>query len=143
MEREHFAKFIKLLHSKGLLQCRQNGTIFQLFTQQTIDNKRLTVLLCTNADGNEKLTPFVIGTAKKPCSFKNVKCLPTDYTSNKKAWITQLLFEDFLRKLDLKMRLQKQKIILFIGNCTCHSDLKLKNVRVEFFRANCTSQLWI
>ena len=55
--------------------------------------------------------------------------------------MTKLLFEDFLRKLDEKMRLQRGKIILFIDNCTSHSDLKLKNVRVEFFPANCTSQL--
>ncbi|GBL88989.1 Tigger transposable element-derived protein 6 [Araneus ventricosus] len=100
-----------------------------------------TILLCTNADGSEKLTPLVIGRAKKPRCFKNVKSLPTDYTSNKKAWMTQLVSEDFLRKQDKKMRLQKRRIILFIDNCNPHLDLKLKNVRVEFFPANCTNQL--
>ena len=28
--------------------------------------ERLTVLLCCNADGSEKLTPIVIGKSKKP-----------------------------------------------------------------------------
>ncbi|GBO11442.1 hypothetical protein AVEN_16332-1 [Araneus ventricosus] len=39
------------------------------------------------------------------------------------------------------MRLQKRKIFLFLDNCTPHLDLKLKNVRVEFFPTNCTCQL--
>ena len=98
-------------------------------------------MLCTNADGTEKLTPFVIGKSKKPRCFKNIKSLPTDYNANQKAWMTQHLFEDFARKLDMKMRLQKRKIILFVDQCTAHVDLNLKNVHIEFFPPNCTSLL--
>ena len=138
---------------RDIFNAHETGLFFNLLPDKTLtiigenchggklSKMSLTVLLSTSADRSEKLMPFVIGTAKKPHCFKNVKSLPTDYTSNKKAWMTQLLFEDFLRKLEEKMRLQKRKIILFIDNCNSHSDLKLKNVQAEFFLANFTSQL--
>ncbi|GBL81922.1 Tigger transposable element-derived protein 6 [Araneus ventricosus] len=138
---------------RDIFNADETGLFFNLLPDKTLTVKgencqegkfpkmRLTVLLCTNADGSEKLTPLVIGRAKKPRCFKNVKSLSTDYTWNKKARMTQSVFEDFLRKLDKKMRLQKLKIILFIDNCTPHLDLKLKNMRVEFVPTNCTSQL--
>ena len=78
----------------------ETGLFFNLLPDKTLTMKgenchegklskmHLTVLLCTNADGREKLTLFVIDTAKKPRCFKNVKSLPTNYTSNKKAWMT-------------------------------------------------------
>lgn len=70
-----------------------------------------------------------------------MRSFPTKYEANKKAWITQALFEDFLRQLNKKMKLQNRKIILFIDQCTVHPDLQLSNVRVIFFPANCTSKL--
>lgn len=138
---------------RDVFNADETGLFFNLLPDKTLTVKgenchggklskqRLTVLLCTNADGSEKLTPLVIGKAKKPRCFKNVKSLPTDYVSNKKSWMTQSLFEDFLRKLDKKMRLQKRKIILFLDNCSAHLELQLKNVRVEFLPSNSTSQL--
>ncbi|XP_042898966.1 tigger transposable element-derived protein 6-like [Parasteatoda tepidariorum] len=102
---------------------------------------RLTVLLCANADGSQKLTSLVIGRAEKPRCFKNIKSFPTDYDSNKNAWMTQALFKNFLRELDKKMSFQKRNIILFLDQCTAHLNLKLKNVRIEFFPVNCTSKL--
>ncbi|XP_066905498.1 jerky protein homolog [Halyomorpha halys] len=40
---------------------------------------RLTVLLCANASGNHRVTPFVIGKFAKPRAFKNVTHLPVQY----------------------------------------------------------------
>lgn len=102
---------------------------------------RLTVLLCCNCDGSEKLTPLVVGKSRNPRCFKNVRSFPTKYEANKKAWMTQALFEDFLRKLNKQMKLQNRKIMLFIDQCTAHPDLQLSNVRVVFLPANCTSKL--
>lgn len=101
----------------------------------------LTVLLCCNCDGSEKLTPLVVGKSRNPRCFKNVRSFPTKYEANKKAWMTQALFEDFLRKLNKQMKLQNRKIMLFIDQCTAHPDLQLSNVRVVFLPANCTSKL--
>ena len=38
----------------------------------------------------------------------------------------------------MKMCLQKQKIFLFVGQCTAHVNLNLKNVHIEFFPSNRT-----
>lgn len=103
---------------------------------------RLTVLLAVNADGTDKLKPFVIGRAVKPRCFKNVKTLPTTYVANKKSWMTSSLFKDYLTSLDKSMKIQKKKILLFIDQCPAHPPIcNLENVKVLFFPANCTSVL--
>ena len=56
-------------------------------------------------DGSIKLPLFVIGKSKKLRAFKNVT-VPVKYTAKKKAWMTGALFEDRMRKLDRRMRLE-------------------------------------
>ena len=56
---------------------------------------RFTVLLAVNADGSDKLKPFVIERSVKPRCFKNVKTLPTRCSSNKKSWMTSSLYRLF------------------------------------------------
>ncbi|GFO27448.1 tigger transposable element-derived protein 4 [Plakobranchus ocellatus] len=60
---------------------------------------RLTVLVAANMDNSRKLPLLVIGKAAKPQS-SNIKSIPVDYRTNKKAWMTSSIFEDWLRKLD-------------------------------------------
>ena len=66
---------------------------------------RITVLVGANMDGSVKLSSFVIGKSKRPRVFKNVT-VPVEYTANKKTWMTRALFEDWMRKLDKRMRLE-------------------------------------
>lgn len=105
--------------------------------------ERLTVLLCCNADGLDKLPPLIIGKSKNLRCFKNVKKLPCDYTSSKTAWMTSGIFLDFLHKFDRKLGKEKRKVILFIDQCPSHpKDLpSLNYTKVLFFPANCTSKL--
>ncbi|GBM28161.1 Jerky [Araneus ventricosus] len=56
---------------------------------------RLTVLLCANASGNHRVTPFVIGKSAKPRAFKNVTHLPVQYKAQSNAWMTAALFKDW------------------------------------------------
>ena len=49
--------------------------------------ERMTVLVCANMSGTEKLPLLVIGKSAKPRCFKNYK-VPVDYEANKKAWMT-------------------------------------------------------
>ena len=50
---------------------------------------RITVIFCTNATGSCKMTPVVIGSAKRPRCFKNTPpCLP--YFNQKNAHHPQL-----------------------------------------------------
>ncbi|GBN34629.1 Tigger transposable element-derived protein 4 [Araneus ventricosus] len=46
---------------------------------------RITILACANMSGSEKQKLTVIGKSQKPRCFKNVKKLPVDYKSIKKA----------------------------------------------------------
>ncbi|GBN15704.1 Tigger transposable element-derived protein 4, partial [Araneus ventricosus] len=108
-----------------------------------ISKERLTILLCCNMLGNFE-TPVVIGKAKKPRCFKNidVRKLSVSWKSNKKAWMTTEIMSDWLVELDSKMKKQKRKIILFMGNATSHpDDLKLKNINLVFLPPNTTSML--
>ncbi|CAG0888773.1 unnamed protein product [Darwinula stevensoni] len=75
--------------------------------------ERLTVLLCTNMSGKEKLQPTIIGKFEKPRSFRGVRHLPANYRQSKKAWMTTPLFLEFLRCLDAKMGWKGRKILLF------------------------------
>lgn len=104
--------------------------------------ERLTLLQCTNMTGTDKLPLLIIGKSKRPRCFKGVKTLPVDYESNTKAWMTRVIFKEWLKKLNKKMKNNGRKIILFIDNCSAHTDLPaLTNVKVIFLPANTTSKL--
>ena len=68
-----------------------------------IKKDRITVNFCYNADGSQKMDPWFIGTAKNPRSFgtgKNhieVHNLGLVWRFNKKAWMTGILFQEYLR----------------------------------------------
>ncbi|CAG8728783.1 19829_t:CDS:2, partial [Gigaspora rosea] len=57
------------------------------------DKTRVTVLLCSNSMGSDKLRPLVIGTSKKPQSFNGINRsqLPVTYKNNKKAQVLLLV----------------------------------------------------
>ncbi|CAF4216168.1 unnamed protein product [Rotaria magnacalcarata] len=52
--------------------------------------ERLTVLLCSNLAGTEKLKPVVIGRSQRPRCFENITTskLPVTWLSNRTAWMT-------------------------------------------------------
>ena len=57
---------------------------------------RITGLAAANAVGN-KLPMFVIGKAKNPRCFKNIKKLPCRDRSQRKTWMDSVLFEEWVR----------------------------------------------
>ena len=99
--------------------------------------ERITVMLCCNLLGTEKLRPLVIGHAKTSRSFHGIKTtnLPVDYTYNKKAWMTGELFESWIKKLDAQMRDNNCNILLLIDNAPGHIEngLMLTNITIKFF----------
>jgi len=99
--------------------------------------ERVTVLCCVNMKG-EKRDLLVIGKSKNPRCFKGVRSLSVDYYySNANAWITNVIFKDWLVKWDLEL---KRKIVLLVDNCTAHTNnLLLKDIKVIFLPANTTS----
>ena len=106
--------------------------------------ERVTVLVACNQDGTDKLPLLVIGKYAKPRCFRgsNMDLIPVTYKSQKKAWLDSVLFEEWVRKIDRKMKAANRHILLFIDNCTAHVSVTgLTNTRLIFFPPNCTSRL--
>jgi hypothetical protein len=98
--------------------------------------------VCANSNGTEKRKLFVIGKSKSPRCFKNVKCLPVQYSANTKSWMTSNLFESELWLWDWQLRLQNRKILLLVDNCLAHAELdNLQNIKLVFLPVNTTSVL--
>ena len=89
----------------------------------------------------EKLPPLIIGKAENPrCSHKiNKSALPVKYYSNRKAWMTRQIFNDWISDVIRKMKRKNRKILLFIDNASSHVDQVFSHVKVKFFPPNTTS----
>jgi hypothetical protein len=103
-------------------------------------NKRLTVFLCGFMTG-EIANPLVIGRFAKPRCFKNIdiKKLPVDWKSNKKAWMTSHIMEEWLTAFNAKIKQQNRNVLLFLDNATFRPHIELSNVRLSWFPPNTTS----
>ncbi|XP_022858482.1 CENP-B homolog protein 2-like [Olea europaea var. sylvestris] len=75
--------------------------------------------------------------------FKNVKMnnLNCKYRSNKKAWMTDLLFQDFVGWFDKRMN--GRKVLLIVDNCPTHPKVveSLRNVELFFLPPNTTFKI--
>jgi len=65
--------------------------------------------------------------------------VPVTYLANKEAWITSAIFEEWMRKLDRKMRDKRRKIALIIDNCSAHPTIEFHNIELIFLPTNTTS----
>lgn len=69
---------------------------FSAYFQGKRSKDRITVLVCANIGGYEKIPFLVIGKSEKPHCFKHMKSLPCTYKHNSSAWITYMLLMEFL-----------------------------------------------
>lgn len=131
----------------------ETGLFFSMAPDRTIasrqmggmkkDKTRLTVALCANSNGTDKRALFFIGHSEKPRCFKKKRAeeLGFYYAWNKKAWMTSLLFQQWLEKFDLDMRKHQRQVLLLLDNAPTHAvrSLDLTNVSVMFLPPNTTS----
>lgn len=109
------------------------------------DKRRLTMALATNADGSDKLPPLFIGTAAQPRPLRGhdvFEELGVVYKNSPKGWMNSAIFEDWLRRLDERMRGEHRNILLLVDNVSSHKrpiEPPLTNVRLEFLPKNQTS----
>ena len=105
--------------------------------------ERITALLCTKSTGTDKLKPLIIGKFGKLRCFKGVQHLPCEYRHNSKAWMTSVLFEEWLLCLERRMKAEKRRILLIIDNCSSHNGVPrhLEHVKVLFLPPSTTSIL--
>jgi hypothetical protein len=108
-----------------------------------VNKERITILVCANLDGTEKLPLVVIGKSKQPRCFRNTKLLQCTYCHKKTAWITCEIFQEFIGSLERRIASKSRKILLFVDHYPAYpKDISnLKNVQVECFPANMTAVL--
>ena len=100
---------------EDILNADESGLIYQCLPSKTYhlsgekcsagknSKVRLTGMTAASATG-KKLEMFVIGKSKKPRCFQNVKQLPHRHRTEKKSWMTGVLFEEWVRKLHSSSR---------------------------------------
>ena len=87
------------------------------------DKERIAVDVYCNGDGLDKLPLWIISKYFNPRCFKNVNMsnLNCHYRANTKAWMTGLLFQEFVCWFDKRMN--GRKVILLVENCIAHSKV--------------------
>jgi hypothetical protein len=133
------ALFFKLTPNKTLSNEAAAG--------EKINKERVTVALCCNATGSDKVKPIVIHRCKRPHCFSgsydpNSFCY---YFHNKKAWMTSLVFSEWLEKFNnlIKLRKATRKVLLLVDNASGHNlpICEISNVKVVYLTQNATSVL--
>lgn len=66
-------------------------------------------------DDTDKRPLFVIGISKKPRCFKGNCRLPVHYIANLKAWMTRVIFGDWLEAFDANVQKTGRSVCLFFG----------------------------
>lgn len=145
-------EIIKGYKLEDIANCDETGLFYRALPDKTMcfknekcqggkhSKERLTILLCAFADGKiEK--PLVIGKSLRPRCFNNANVLefPVYWRANKKAWMTSILMDQWLKILNQKMKCQKRNIILFLDNASCHPKVNLSNIKLCFLPPNTTS----
>ena len=153
---EHLEKLLNEYSADDIFNADETGLFYKCLPEKTLafskekchggkkSKERVTIMVCANMTGTEKLNLLVIGKSEKPRCFSNIKHLPVLYKANKKAWVTSAIYEEWLHKIDRQFKLQNRKVLLFVDNCPAHPKTlkhELTNVRVEFFPPNLTSKL--
>jgi len=92
------------------------------------------------------LKPLFIHTYQNPRILRGKKKeeLPVDYYWNSTAWMQVSIWNDYLKKLDTKMRLQNRHILLLVDNAPVHiidENVNLTNVTVHFLLSNTITHL--
>jgi hypothetical protein len=112
------------------------------------NKERLTLAMYSNVDGSDKLPFLVIGKYENPRCFKNVNrdSFGCKYQSNPKAWMTQVIFLEWLKGFDARMA--GRNVLLIMDNCSTHISLMqlasvvtLRNTTVFYLPPNTTSKI--
>ena len=104
---------------------------------------RISVMLCSNADGSDKLRPLIIGKVQNPRCFKlfNPR-LYCDYYANKKAWMVNGILQEFLTAFNKNMKHENRNVLLLMDNAPSHIiPPNLTNVTCKFLPPTTTSHL--
>jgi hypothetical protein len=127
-------ELIKQYASKDIYNSDETGLFWLMTPDNTLasrpqsghkkEKKRLTVFPTCNADGSHKLDLWILGHFKNPRPFgpqlRYINQLPFVYRSNKKAWMTAVLFMEYLHWFDAQM--QGRKVLLLVDGFSAHES---------------------
>ncbi len=141
---------------KDIFNCDKTGLFWKMKSSRIISNRQVsemkqskdhvTVLLTYNAIRNEKLAPLFIHKYENPRAIKNInkKTLPVNYYWNQKSWMQVSIWNEYIKKLDIRMRRQDQNILLLIDNALTHALYEttyLTNITIKHLLPNTTAHL--
>lgn len=107
---KNIGQLLEKYSPRDLFNADETALFYQMLPQKTLALKgdrcqggkqskvRVTVLLCANMDGSEKVPALVIGKSASPRCFKGKRKLQVSYVSNRKAWMTREIFAQWLRE---------------------------------------------
>jgi len=154
--RENLRQTLKDYDPENIFNCDETGLFWKMKPSRTISNgpvsgtkqskDRVTVLLTCNSSGTEKLPPLFIHKYENPRALKNInkKTLPVDYYWNKKSWMQVSIWNEYLKKLNSRMRAQNRTILLLVDNAPTHAlyeTTNLTNIVIKHLPPNTTSHL--
>jgi hypothetical protein len=152
---------LALYAPEDIYNCDESGLLWKLVPDRSLSTKalpgrkrekaRVTAHFCCNSTGTDKLPIWFIGTAKKPRAFQaarvNSNNMNMTWRSNLKAWMTGIIFEDYLRWFDNRMA--NRSVVLLMDNFSAHeaavraiteSATPLQNTLVVWLPANSTAK---
>ncbi|NWU72659.1 TIGD3 protein, partial [Pterocles burchelli] len=114
--------------------CGETGVLLPTGAHGNGTGERLAVLLCTNADGSEKVPLRVVGESPRPRCLHGVNLpqMPWSYRAGSPAGVTAALFAEWLRELNEGMRRRGKSILLLLTRHQAHPHLQLSHVRMVF-----------
>jgi DDE superfamily endonuclease/Fission yeast centromere protein N-terminal domain/Tc5 transposase DNA-binding domain len=109
------------------------------------DKARITLTLCTNFTGSDRLPVWIIGKAQQPHALRsvNLAALNIVWRANQKAWMNQIIMIEWLQWFYHYIRSDRQ-ILLLMDNLKCHKiGVELapppENIRIQWLPSNSTS----
>jgi len=112
------------------------------------NKEQITLTICCNGDGSDKLPLWVIGKYKNPRCFKNINknTFRCQYQNNSSIWMMWEIFLEWLRGFDLHVL--GRKVLLIMDNFSGHipldqlpNHIQLKNTIVFYLPPNATSKI--
>ena len=126
---------------KDVFNCDETGIIFGAHPERTLaptsvkgtkrDMDRLTLLLCCNVTGTEKLKPVMCGKMQYQRTWRAGRgrqaWSPEEFVHGEKtpkAWMTTELFNRWLTKVRTEYKQKGRSIYMIMDNCPSHKILK-------------------
>ena len=134
------------LFYKSLSNCTMSFDSEEVHGSKLHQSKdHMSLLLCTNMNGSEKLNPVLIGKAACPKALKKqgvtFEDLGTGYFLNQKGWVTGPVFNLWLTDWNNNLIKQNGHVLLLIDSAPGNIIGKYSNIKFQFLPPNTTAKL--